>query len=170
MTENEKKPEVQTVAEIIAFADFVGSRYTTQVRPITGALEKASVSLPVPTTDDEARRFYNVELSALIEAGVKNFSTKPDWATAWSLEFDVDSEGKPTTKKIGFVPGSCNPDELLALAEGMDMAPKEKATTTASARVKAKASQFDQYEAMAKAAGYDSLEAFMAAQAGGGQD
>ena len=76
----EQKPDV---IELIAhpinlFSDFKGKRIETDKR-FGDKVNKATLSCPVPETDDDAKRMYGVDLAGLFALGVKTHVYGETW-------------------------------------------------------------------------------------------
>lgn len=64
----------------------------TNVGFTAGAVEKYQIAWLVPKTDEEAKERYDCTLNDLVAAGVRQFSTRPDYKT---VGFDDDGNLKP---------------------------------------------------------------------------
>jgi len=72
MTEIEKAKEL-TAIFCDVFPDYEGSRATTSIK-VGDGVNKIEYTLPVPSTDAEAKEIYNLNLSDLVAQGVKNLA------------------------------------------------------------------------------------------------
>lgn len=81
MTENiEKIPEL-IAHPVNLFPDFKGKRIETDKR-FGDKANKATLSCPIPETDEEAQRMYGVDLAALFNLGVKTHVYGESWFAA----------------------------------------------------------------------------------------
>lgn len=137
MSENETKKEKIEYVDLpyAMFADFVGDRIDRHFR-IPERAENLVFGLPVPKDDDEAMRFYGVNLAVLIEKGVKQASydkdsgirkllaDKPETESdALALQFENDLPSLPTKRE--------KKSALKAKANEMTRLEKESGMTAA---------------------------------------
>ena len=90
MSEDTTKREILYHAPVIEF----DNKHTliTNIGYTAKADEKFQIAWPVPTTDEEAQTRYECPLADLVEAGIRQLSTRPDYK---AVGFDEDGNLKP---------------------------------------------------------------------------
>jgi len=80
MSENTEKKEKKEINYHAPVREFDNTKtVVTNIGFTAGATEKYQILWPVPATDEEAQARYDCPLSALIEAGIRQLSTRPDY-------------------------------------------------------------------------------------------
>jgi hypothetical protein len=114
-TMKETKREIPSIS-IIAHPQWTGTRTNTDKRfPDKSA--KYSLSVPVPTTDEEAQTFYGVSLTKLIEAGV---------VQGFYSASDIDNVIKEAHSKGTPADDTDLMSKVLAAAEGTTFTARER--------------------------------------------
>lgn len=83
-------------------------------------LEKYQILWPVPTTDEECQARYECPLAKLVEAGVRQLSTRPDYKSVGFYNIEETVNGEKLTKDSPLV-GTLKPnghEAMQALADG----------------------------------------------------
>ena len=90
-TANEtKKKEIEYVPAVREFDN--AKTLITSVGFTAGAKVRYEILWPIPSTDEEAQERYDCTLADLITAGVRQYSTRPDYK---AVGFDDDGNLKP---------------------------------------------------------------------------
>ena len=94
MTENEngsdKKAEINYHAPVREFDN--KTHLVTNIGFTAKAEERYQIIWPIPSTDEECQKRYDCPLSTLVEAGIRQFSTRPDYKF---VGFEEDGTLKP---------------------------------------------------------------------------
>ena len=118
-------------------------RLVTNIGVAKGSKVKYEVYFLIPDNDAEAQERYDCKLADLVSAGVRSFSTRPDYP---SVGFNEDGTLKPEGHKA-----------MQTLADGYK--PGQRATAGPNQKLKAK--EFDKLAEAAAAKGLD-MEKVMA--------
>jgi len=104
----EGKPDViELIAHpVVLFPDFKGKRIETDKR-FGDKVNKATLSCPVPETDEDAKRMYGIDLAGLFNLGVKTHVYGESWFAAHIKEsvkngIDLNSDGFIKGLQAGF--------------------------------------------------------------------
>lgn len=91
--EETKKPKKEEIEYVPAVREFDNTRtLITNVGFTAGAKVRYEVIWDIPATDKEAQARYDCTLQDLIAAGVRQYSTRPDYK---AVGFDDDGNLKP---------------------------------------------------------------------------
>jgi len=77
MSEDTKKKEIDYHAPVREFDNT--KTVVTRVGFTAGSVEKYEILWPIPSTDEEAQERYDCLLTTLVEAGIRQLSTRPDY-------------------------------------------------------------------------------------------
>jgi len=93
MTENNDTEEKREIVYHPAIREFDNTaNLITNIGWTAKADEKYEILWPIPSTDEECKARYDCSLDVLIQAGVRQFSTRPDYKT---VGFDDAGDLKP---------------------------------------------------------------------------
>lgn len=135
----------------------------TNIRNPLNKDEFFEILWPVPQIADgleaaeaECKERYDCNLQTIIDAGIRNFTTRPDYLGV-GFEFEKDEKGNEIRKR----PLSLKPDgheQMQILADGF----QPGRTQRTGESVKAKAAKADQMESKLKEAGVANLDELLA--------
>jgi len=91
MTEKTTKKEIEYHAPIREFDNT--KTVVTNVGFTAGAEEKYQILWPIPSTDEEAQGRYDCSLATLVEAGIRQLSTRPDYKYVGFDEYGTPKDG-----------------------------------------------------------------------------
>ncbi|MBA7692949.1 hypothetical protein ES703_101523 [subsurface metagenome] len=86
----DKKAEIEYHAPVREFDN--QTHLVTNIGFTAKAMERYQIIWPIPSTEEECKARYDCPLSALIEAGIRQFSTRPDYKF---VGFEEDGTLKP---------------------------------------------------------------------------